>query len=457
MDRCLWLLPFLAAASCGGPAPGSQDTIQDAVELPDRTGGLDVPADRSMPTDARELGEAGGEEPRIPACRPPVPRVLEGEPDGTFDLGPYLMHTTSDSAVVMWRTLEPADGAVAWRHGSGPETTVEHAGSATVHEVLLAELPPDTDITYRVTSGGVVSGEHVFRTAPGPEASSRFIAWGDNQHGFETFAASQPGFLADGPHFLVGVGDHVQEGKVPEQWKDQLFDPARALFHQVPFFAAIGNHEDNAGDWYALNSHPFPAGDPDHETFYSYSWGNAFFLVIDVLKLPCPFGEVDTPQSAWIREAATSPEAQAATWRIAYGHYPAISESWGDGDCSYEGTPCLRDWVLPFLAEQGFHLYMAGHTHAYERGEVAGMLHVIVGGGGGGLDAWCVDFPEVDVVHTEHHHARVDLGCETLRLEGVDLDGKVFDWVEIGPGTPVEILDQGPADWLPPPTLNSDR
>ncbi|MFH1532723.1 MAG: metallophosphoesterase, partial [Pseudomonadota bacterium] len=320
----------------------------------------------------------------------------------------------------------------------------------------LADLATDTEYTYYVESGGVASQEHVFRTAPSPGAPVRFAGWADSQSGWETFTEQVPLLLDDGPQFVIGVGDLVSDGKNDPDWKEQLFGPARPLLHQVPLFAAIGNHEGNSHNWYDLLSYPYPEGDPDHETYYSYTWGNVFAVVIDPYKLPCAFGEVETPHSEWLKEVVASEEAQAATWRIAYAHEPAISESWGDGSCTYHGNPCVRDGILPLLAANGFHAYFAGHTHAWERGNVGGVIHLIMGGGGH-PDAWCWDLPETSVVHTAYHHLRVDAGCETMRIEGVGLDGEVFDWVEIAPTSPVTIVDEGPAEWIPPPDLNSDR
>jgi hypothetical protein len=248
---------------------------------------------------------------------------------------------------------------------------------------------------------------------------------------------------------LVGVGDHVQEGKKAELFKDQLFGPGRALFHQVPFFAAMGNHEQNASTWYQLFSYPaadVPV-DPYNESYYSYTFGNTFFLVINTNTIIVPVGDTDTPISAWIREQVNSPAAQAATWRVAYAHEPAITESWSAGDCKF---------VMPLLAESGFHLYFSGHTHAYERSMMDGVVHIISGGGGGGLDEWCKDFEQTSVVYQNHHFLRVDAGCEGLRVEAVNLAGDVVDWVELDASNYGLIVDEGPAPGLPDLIISAD-
>ena len=462
MKRLLFLVMVIGVGSCGGggsgggtetPAP-AEDTIpsadttpsEDAVEGPD----TEVPLDTTL-----DLAETV--EPQ-PCTGVPVPLTLSTVSDETFDLGPYVMSVTRESAVIMWRTLDEIDGKLVYREGAdGDEIEVIQEGPLTIHEIPMSNLAEDTEYTYYVESGGLASQEHVFKTAPALGTPVRFSGWADSQSGWEVFTEQVPLLIADGPEFVIGVGDLVNNGKNDPDWKQQLFGPARPLMHQVPLFAAIGNHEGNSHNWYDLMSYPYPDGDPDHETYYSYSWGNVFAVVIDPYKLPCAFGEVATPHSEWLAEVLASDDAQAATWRIAYAHEPAISESWGDGSCTYEGNTCIREGIMPLLAAHGFHIYFAGHTHSWERGNLEGVVHLIMGGGGGHSDAWCWDLPETSVVYTDFHHLRVDAGCETMLIEGVDIDGQVFDWVEIGATSPVTVVDEGPADWIPQPDLNSDR
>ena len=445
---------FVVSMGCSGGGDADPGPAGDLGGETSSDSAVDTAVDTAADT-AADLPETIAP----PVCTGlPALRELSYAADETFDLGPYLMYVNRTSAVVMWRTLDAVDGRVWYRKPADrPLLEATHEGDATVHEVLLEGLTEDTEYIYHVESGGIASEEHVFRTAPPLASPIRFAGWADNQSGWEVFTEQVPLLIDDGPQFVIGVGDLVNDGKNAPDWKQQLFDPARALLHQVPLFAAIGNHEGNAHFWYDLMSYPFPEGDAQHESYYTYTWGNTFFLVFDPYKLPCAFGDIETPHSEWLKEVAASEEAQAATWRIVYAHEPAESECWGDGSCTYHGNPCVREGVLPLLAEHGFHVYFSGHTHAWERGIVEGMVHMIVGGGGGSLDAWCWDLPQTTVVHTAHHHIRVDAGCETLRIEGVDVDGGVFDWVEIAPTSPVTIVDEGPADWLPPPTLNSDR
>ena len=446
---------LLSACSCSGGSTGKDAltrTHQDRF-APETTVETTSPRETTS-NDTVEVPET-----RAMQCAPLPPRTLASVADETFDLGPYLMSMTDTSVTIMWRTSKSTDGRVFYRQqGQEQEISVEGSSTAAVHEITLTELLPATLYEYRVEAGENSSQVHEFMTAPSSKDGFRFLVWGDNQNGPEVFSQLVSAMLPQGPHMLVGVGDHVQEGKKAEQFKTQLFGPGRVLFHQVPFFAAMGNHEQNAETWYQLFSYPaadVPV-DPFSESYYSYTFGNTFFLVINTNTIIVPVGDTDTPISAWIRDQVNSPEAQAATWRVAYAHEPAISESWSAGDCKYDGYLQIREFVMPLLAESGFHLYMSGHTHAYERSMLDGVLHIITGGGGGGLDEWCKDFEQTTVVYQNHHFLRIDAGCEKLRIEGVNLAGEVFDWVELDASNHGQIVDEGPAPGLPELIISDD-
>jgi hypothetical protein len=192
------------------------------------------------------------------------------------------------------------------------------------------------------------------------------------------------------------------------------------------------------------------------ETIYGITLGNVYLLVVNTNTVFFPIGDLDVPLSARLRELAQSPEAATATWRIAYGHEPGYSESWSPGDCGFEGYLPVRNWLLPMLEENGFQLYLSGHSHVYERAKVGKLVHLISGGGGGGLDEWCRDLPETSVVVQRHHYLRIDAGCGRLRVEAVDTEGLVFDWVELDASLPGQLVEEGPIDGLEPLIVSSD-
>lgn len=352
-----------------------------------------------------------------------------GVEDETFLAGPYLMHTTEQSTVLMWQTDDACDAEV--RYGTEPDSlssTVTFDDPARQHEVELAGLTAQTRYYYRASSCGESTELLDFYTAPERGGALRFTVWGDSQSNPEQAYRTTTAMLARAPLFDLHVGDVLGSGDVEEQWIDEFLVPLRPLGHHVPTYVSIGNHERNDPSFYEVVSYPTSvADDLTGESYYSFTYGNAFVLVVDTNKLFYDLdvggGEVmETVISGWIKSQLSSEAARTAMWRIALGHESAVSESWSPGDCSYDGNVHVRDWLLPLLSANRFHAYFAGHTHAYERGMVDGVLHVITGGGGGGLDEWCVDLPETDVVALTHHYLTVEADCSSLSVTARETD-----------------------------------
>ncbi len=435
---CLLVGLVGACGSTGGKAGGP-----DAVDVTASQDGLGTDLTGALEPGTEVVEEVRAEEPWT--CRDPIrDRIVDDLPDETFDLGPYLMTPTPTSISIRWRTVGEEDGAVLL-YEPGHETPLElpQSGIGTLHAVTVEGLEPDTRYGYRVRSGSRTSELHHFYTAPPEGGSFQFAAWGDSQGG-EYFPDVAAAMLADSPHVLLGLGDMVHDGRIESHWKEHLFDPARALLHEVSLFAAYGNHGKNGKLYYDLMGYEHLSVSPQWESVYSWTWGNAFFLVVDTNGLFFSIGDVDTEWSAWIKEQVASPAAQKAKWRIAYAHEPGAVEESKALECDGVLNSGVRVWLLPLLDEHGFHAYLSGHVHIYERTMVGNVVHIIAGGGGAGLEECDIE-SDVSVLEVRHHFLRGSVGCDSLRIDAVGLDGEVFDWVELAPGPPGQIVSQGPS------------
>lgn len=440
-------------ALCLQMAACSSSLDEDAPDIP----GLETVADTAVSQDLvpefsgeMELAAAPDATEILPEvvkfqCRATIPeRIVADNEDATFDLGPYLMAPTPNAITVMWRTLEEEDGAVLYGVGDDTSSEIVDPGEKTIHAVRIEGLQPDTRYAYKVRSGTRTSDVHHFYTAPEEGGSFQFASWGDNQGG-DPFPDLIDAIVADAPHVLLGLGDHVGDGRIDWHWKDHLFDPGRKLFHEVPLFAAFGNHGKNGILYYKLMGYENLAISPESESVYSWTYGNTFFLVVDTNGLFFDIGEVETEWSTWIKQQMASPAAQEATWHIAYAHEPGAVENSSQVECGGTVYKPVTGWLLPLLDEHGFHAYMCGHAHLYERTMFGNLAHIVSGGGGGGLE-YCEEQPAfVSHLEVRHHFIRGLVGCDTLRLEAVALDtGEVFDFIELGTGPAGTILDQGP-------------
>jgi hypothetical protein len=404
-----------------------------------------------------ETETAETETDAAPLCKP-----LEGRPasmtkDETFDVGPYISYTNSTSSVVMWRTLAEADGKLVWGKGDALDReTPQTGGAGVVHAVKLTGLEPGTRYSYKAVSGAAESAVHSFYSAPADEASIRFAAVGDSQGHPEILAPIIAQMAAFEPYFVLHVGDAVQDPKAENAFKTEFHDAVRPLAHQVPFFLVIGNHEKENAGYYDYVDYPKVNGKDMYESTYSVRFGNVFMLVYNTNQIFASFDDAESTLSAFIKERLASEEAQTATWRIAAAHEPGYSEGWGgcyneDGSRHYDGLATVREWMYPLLNRHKFHLYLSGHAHGYQRGQVdGGVIQVVTGGGGGGLDEWCGwDWPAVSVAKAAHHHVQIEAGCETLKLNAVDKDGNVIDFITLTAKEYGKIVEAG-EDYHPP-------
>jgi len=417
------------------------------VGCSDSNGAADVTPDASVDATVEALAdtpdvpdaapEAADAAPDLP--RPTGPyEVPSGPVDVTFHAGPWLGTTTPTSVAVSWQTDESGDSLVEF----GPDATyggrAEGAPDATLHEVSVAGLLPETLYHYRACTGDTCTGDLTFATAPLPGRPLRFAVYGDTQDNTTAHAEVSESMRASLPALVLHVGDVVGFGADRESYVTEYFDPARRRNHYVPTFAAPGNHDwkdlasriQNFRDYFA-----FPA-DPDvplAEASYAFTYGDAFFIALsntlDGAYFFFPMGGAKNPPLwDWLVAQASSDAARAARWRFAFFHYPpqsACQETWMP-------MQATRDDVLPLLQEHGFQAVFSGHTHEYEHQRYDRVHAFITGGGGGDTETGeaCTDeLPELVYRQPLYHHLTVDLGTEQATVRAVSTTGEVIDTV----------------------------
>lgn len=351
------------------------------------------------------------------------------ETDLVIVKGPYLQHATPDAVSILWETSRPSEGAVyyladrTWHTLSGPSRQL-------VHEVRLTQRAPSEEIRYVVesiddTGARSFSAETPFRMAPELGTPFRMALWGDSQERPAVFARLVDLMRAARPDLLVGLGDYVDAGSVYEQWGERLFGPLQPLIRSTPMIAALGNHDEQASWFLDL------VAQPGNERWFSYAFGNAFFLVLDTNE---PFAR-GTEQYDYAVEQLLSEPAQRATWLFVVHHHPPYSEIYEER--IYEQ---LRAHLVPLYESAGVDVNFHGHIHDYERGEYVPAdtgrrtWHVQSSGGGGTLwwDEYDGEWEQIDVVILdEHHFVLVDVGTTELELQAINLAGVRIDHAKL--------------------------
>jgi 3',5'-cyclic AMP phosphodiesterase CpdA len=160
--------------------------------------------------------------------------------------------------------------------------------------------------------------------------------------------------------FVIMLGDNIYGSERPQDFAQKFEKPYEALLSaKVPFYAALGNHDDPTQRYYK----PF---NMNGERFYTFTKGNARFFVLDS-------NYMDQEQLQWLNEQLSRSNDR---WKIAYFHHPLYSSGGRHGS-----EVDLRASIEPLFLKYGLDIVFAGHEHFYERIKPQkGIYHFIVGG-----------------------------------------------------------------------------
>jgi predicted MPP superfamily phosphohydrolase len=222
------------------------------------------------------------------------------------------------------------------------------------------------------------------------------------------------------PDFVLHTGDLVAVGSDNSLWP-VFFDIERDLLRKTAYFAAVGNHERNASNYYELmNARPY----------YSFDWGSAHFSVInsDIENVAATASERDAfwrEQTRWLEDDLRG--AQAADFRFVAAHQPpmtAVRRRQGDNPQMTALEPMLEKYHVT----AGFF----GHDHNYQHYLKNGVHYVITGGGGAPL--YDVDLPPPGItkkVASVENFVVVQVNGGAARLEARTPDGQRLDTAEL--------------------------
>ncbi|HYE30389.1 MAG TPA: LamG-like jellyroll fold domain-containing protein [Methylomirabilota bacterium] len=361
-----------------------------------------------------------------------------------FVVAPYLQFGTRDSMTIMCETSAEAQMLVEYAERQPLVSRTRSEEARLINTVTLSGLKPHTQYFYRVTctdkNGNVARSDILtLQTAPGPETPWAFGIIGDTQRNPEVTKRATDGIFALRPNMTIHCGDVVDDGFAKHQWVSDLFAPSATLFSHVPLFPVIGNHEKNA-HWYYDYFHL-----PKPEYYYTFTYGNAQFFMIDSNKDLSPGSE----QYRWLEAELRKSKA---TWKFTCHHHPCFSSDENDYGDRWKGKAPEGFRSGDENAQRLVELYekyrvdvaFAGHIHSYERAwpilqmqvnQKNGVRYIVSGGGGGGLEqaapqrAWFT-------VHVQrgHHYCYAAVHDRTIQFKAYDLEGRLFDTFELTKG-----------------------
>lgn len=344
--------------------------------------------------------------------------------------GPYLGDVTRTSIVVSWATAESSDSVVEYAtdgqyeaSGNNYDQQAEGARNVKLHNITLEGLESSTLYHYRVVSNSHASSDSEFYTAVDPSEPFTLVAYGDSRTLFWDHEFVVDSIMEHKPHLVLDTGDLVSDGRILPLW-DVFFGTTGDLLRNVPYYPALGNHENNSQFYYDLFHLP-EGGGKENEQWYSFDYGNTHFVCLDS-------NERDSAeQLAWLEDDLAQAENEAQ-WIVVLSHH-AFFSSGQHG--SYHDE--MLAWADAF-ERYGVDIVFNGHDHIYERSFHNGIWYIVTGGGGAPQRPVNENFnPKQVYAETSLHFCKLSIDGARIEYEMIRANGTIGDSMTITqPGAP---------------------
>ena len=249
-------------------------------------------------------------------------------------------------------------------------------------------------------------------TPPREKDSVRFAVIGDTGTGTssqyqigEQMTAARQMFPFE---FVIMLGDNIYGSERPQDFISKFEKPYKALLDaKVPFYAALGNHDDPTQRYYK----PFNMGG---ERYYTFAKGNARFFVLDS-------NYMDQAQLKWLEDGLSKSNDR---WKVAYFHHPLYSSGEKHGS-----EVDLRTQVEPLFMKYGVDIVFAGHEHFYERIKPQNGIYYFIEGGSAKLRKGDIARGPLTAAgfDTDFTFILAELGKDAMQFQTLARNGKPID------------------------------
>ncbi|HET9582227.1 MAG TPA: metallophosphoesterase family protein [Gemmatimonadota bacterium] len=371
---------------------------------------------------------------------------------GQFIRAPYMVTVTDSSAVVRWRGSTATQPGFRFWPEDGDTLAQTLPASGLDHTFEMTDLTSATTYFYQVQIQDTVWTEAVeFRTFPEPGSREPFTFLGMGDTG--TLSSGQVALAThinqEEAALIIHMGDVAYPDGTEQELTDKHFAVYGPILKRVPFYPTPGDHDMrvNWGEPY-INAFTPPGGrSSGSPLYYSFTHDNVRFIALDSQpseEHAARFGFVGDPSSEQYQWFATELSAASADpnidWTVVYFHHAPYSASTGFG--GHGSDLAVRQFLAPLADGYRVPVVFSGHDHDYQRSrpvrdnqvapEGEGTVYVVSGGGGGrrtfrgtGADWFTAYSDQI------YQYVRVEVDHYTMTIEAVDVDGNVFDSVEL--------------------------
>lgn len=346
-----------------------------------------------------------------------------------FRKPPYLIYANSESEMeVHWQLDYSGSCLLEWgvdtNYTSGNAVTFEY-GVDNQHTHTITGLSSSTNYFYRVSSNGIQYKGSFLSPPSLNNGEVSFFVYGDHRtytERHDSIAKAIADNFHDDPSsqtFIITTGDMIGNGNEEDDWDNELFATGfpniREILGNLPYHAAMGNHEKDGILFEKYLPYPFPNGAGGEDgNYWSFDYGKAHITIID------QYTDYSTgsDQYDWlVNDLANTP----AKWKILVLHAPGYASGHHPNDT------VVQTVIQPLCETYDVQIVLGGHNHYYSRATVNDVVHITTAGGGADLYDPEDGFPFVDVAIKDYHFCKVSIQGNELRLCAINRDGDTLD------------------------------
>lgn len=358
--------------------------------------------------------------------------------DVSFDLGlefgdynvfkklPYVLYPADNEKMMILWQLNDTETAL-FKYGTdtnyteGSFNSTEY-GSDHQHKVLLSGLDTNQKYYYQVSVNATSVQEGSFNTGFEDSAGAvTFFTYGDTRSHPDKHDEVANQIMIDlnqnnlKQTFVMNTGDLVSDGDTEDAWQDEFFNQQytniTALLANLPYMAAMGNHE---GQGILFEKYfPYPMFQ-NNRYYYSFDYGPAHITAIDE---ETDFSQGSVQYNWIVNDLSSSNKA----WKIVMMHKPGWSA--GGHDNSSEVQTVLQ----PLFEQYHVSFVLTGHNHYYARAVVNNVQHITTGGGGAPLYDPDPGYPNIVTVDKSYHYCKLEINNNTLHFSAIRKDGSLIE------------------------------
>jgi hypothetical protein len=299
--------------------------------------------------------------------------------------GPILGAVSEESVALTWKTVRSVGFDFSYSLAQVYDSTgqweeiLTYEGHKGIAEIWLHDLLPGTAYRFQLV---FYEGDAVYPTEVG---TFRTIEPGTRSFSFAVYGAtaSHPDrhkLVADTISQQTNVSLVFHSGGLVEYPTEERFQnffwAMSDLGRTRPYLTVIGDHDRNDGLYFENFALPSGGGLND-EQWWSFDYGPVHFVGLDSTLSDLTEQAAMQEQTAWLKQDLSHAQDQII---VVFTADPLYSASYDSG----ENERLLTIWE-PIFRQYGVDVILSSAIHCYEHIYIAGIHHIVSGGGGAPL------------------------------------------------------------------------